>query len=137
MWWCVYTSHHHRSSHHPIVTNIPMPSLPCPPCPPQGYPPNLHALTNLQHLGIAQVSEFIPILPPLPDSISCLQRLESLIIEGAAFADGYPHCVRALTGLSQLVLRGEWGMIAPPIEGLTRLHWLEICAGILDPQVCD
>lgn len=46
-----------------------------------------------------------------------------------------------MTGLSQLVLRGEWGMIAPPIEGLTRLQWLEVCAGIMDPQVrvmmCD
>ena len=96
----------------------------------------MHTLTNLQQLGIAQVSEFVPILPPLPESLSALRRLQSLVVEGAAFADGYPHCVRAMTGLTQLVLRGEWGMIAPPIEGLTRLQWLEVCAGIMDPQVC-
>lgn len=104
---------------------------------PQAYPSNLSTLTSLETLAITQVSEFIPILPPLPAGLSELTSLSSLIIEGAAFADGYPHCVQSMKQLTQLVLRGEWGVIVPPIEGLRQLKWLEVCTGILDAQVCE
>ncbi len=103
----------------------------------QAYPHNLGALTNLDILSITQLSEFIPILPPLPSSLSALKSLHTLIIQGVAFVDdGYPECVQSMKQLTQLVLRGEWGVISPALEGLRELKVLELCSGIMDVTVC-